>query len=264
VLNPGPTDDPASRTGTGREPELSTVGLDLFLLDEWMSAYPGVVAGTTLRPADFGLQSSASAWSVSDRFDALGRALGFPTVAVARQVHGAKVIVLGRTGLPGFHVCGEGDGLASDREGLLMTATIADCVPVFLLDPPSRAAALLHAGWRGTVAGVLTRGLEALSGLTGSRFSDFRVHLGPAICGACYEVGPDVLARFGLLANGPGPLDLRDRLTEEALQQGVPRAGISRSPACTACDPERLHSHRGSKGTAGRMVAFIGHRTGSP
>jgi YfiH family protein len=232
--------------------------LDLLVVDRWTRAFPGVVAGVTLRPADFGLASGDSAWRVSERYEALARGLGFAAIAVARQVHGNHVRVSDGADQPGFWIVGEADGLATDRAGLLMTVTVADCVPVFLLDPESRCIALLHAGWRGVAAGILDRGIAALAALRGSAASDLHVHLGPAICGSCYEVGPEVLSRFGLQAVEPGPLDLRDHLTGQALSAGVTRAAVTRSTLCTSCDPRTLHSHRGSGGTAGRMAAFFG------
>jgi YfiH family protein len=261
VLSQGPGEDTRSRPHADAEREAESGGFGLLLLDEWMVAFPGLVAGTTVRPADFGLRSPASAWEISERFEALGRSLGFSTFAVARQVHGAEVLLVAEAGPPGLIICGEGDGLASDRAGLLMTVTIADCVPVFLLDPQARAAALLHAGWRGAAEGILGSGVDVLSGVTGNTPAEFLLHLGPAICGACYEVGPEVLSVFGTSARDPGPLDLRDRLSADAIRSGIPRRAISRSSRCTACDPDRLHSHRASGGAAGRMIAFIGHRT---
>ena len=263
MLKPVPADEPIPGSFSGQEREGVAGEFDLLLLEGWMDSYPGLVAGTTMRPGDFGLNSPDTPWTVSERFEALGRVLGFEAVSVARQVHGSKVIILAQRGLPGFHVCGDGDGLATDRAGLLMTVTVADCIPVFVLDPGSQAMALLHAGWRGAAEGVLANGLEAVTGMAGSAIAELLLHLGPGICGACYEVGPEVLSRFGLPADGPGPLDLRDRLTEQALHHGVPAGAISRSPHCTACDTVRLHSHRGSNGTAGRMVSFIGYRSGS-
>ena len=233
-------------------------GVDVLVVHHWSRAFPGIVAGITMRPADFGLASGDSAWRVSERYEALARGLGFDSIAVARQVHGSLVRASDGSDQPGFRIVGEADGLATDRSGLLMTVTVADCVPVFLLAPESRCIALLHAGWRGVAAGILDRGIAALAALRGSAAGGLQVHLGPAICGSCYEVGPEVLARFGYRAAGPGPLDLRDHLTEQALNAGVPRAAVTRSALCTSCDPRTLHSHRGSGGTAGRMAAFFG------
>ena len=227
-------------------------------MDSWSRAFPGVVAGITLRPADFGLASSDSAWRVIERYEALARGFGFDSIAVARQVHGSHVCISEGSDPRGFRIVGEADGLATDRTGLLMTVTVADCVPVFLLAPDSGCIALLHAGWRGVAAGILDRGIAALAALRGSAASDLRVHLGPAICGSCYEVGPEVLSSFGIRAREPGHLDLRDRLMEQARNAGVPRAAVTRSALCTSCDRRTLHSHRGSGGTAGRMAAFFG------
>lgn len=235
--------------------------LDLLLVDRWSREFRGIVAGITLRPADFGLASHASAWRVSERYENLAHGLGFDSIAVARQVHGDRVRVSGGSNPPGFRIVGEADGLATDRTGLLMTVTVADCVPVFLLDPESRCIALLHAGWRGVAAGILDRGIAALASLRGSAAAGLRIHFGPAICGQCYEVGPEVLSRFEPRATARGPLDLRDRLTEQALRVGVPREAMTRSGLCTSCDALTLHSHRGSAGTAGRMAAFLGWGT---
>jgi YfiH family protein len=235
-------------------------GLNLLLLDAWSREYPGIVVGVTLRPSDFGLSSSTSAWTVSERYESLGRNLGFDSIVVARQVHGTRVVVSSKEDQPGFRIAGEADGHVTARPGLLMTVTVADCVPVFLLDPDSGAAALLHAGWRGAAAGMLEQGIKALTGISGAAVNRLRVHLGPAICGDCYEVGPEVLSRFGLTGAGSGPLDLRDWLSAEARRHGVRPEAISRSARCTACDPVSMHSHRGSGGTAGRMAAFLGWR----
>ena len=87
-----------------------------------------------------------------------------------------------------------------------------------------------------------------------------RVHLGPAICGACYEVGPEVLGAFGKAQKGRGQLDLRGWLRGQAIDCGVREDRITVSTWCTRCGAEWLHSHRGSAGTAGRMAAFLGWR----
>ena len=160
----------------------------------------------------------------------------------------------------GFCVSGEMDGLASDRPGVLLTVTTADCVPVFLIDPVSGGFALLHAGWRGALAGIVEHGIQTLEALNGASRAEMRVHLGPAICGECYEVGPEVLREFGRPGTDHGILDLRAWLTEETIRSGVPASAISASSWCTRCSADLLHSHRGSQGTAGRMAAFLGWR----
>src|SRR5690606_18360795 len=101
------------------------------------------------------------------------------------------------------------DGHATRAPGLLLAVSVADCVPVSLVDPERRAVALLHAGWRGAAAGILERGLEVLAERLLARPEDLHVHLGPAICGGCYEVGPEVHRALGLPEPpAPAPVDL--------------------------------------------------------
>jgi hypothetical protein len=243
-----------------RETWTRIADIDLLVHAGWEREFPGLVAGTTVAPQDYGLSSSASTWGVTERFEAMTRALGCRASVVCRQVHGSRVIIVDPPPVSGVCIAGEADGLASDGPGVLLTVTTADCVPVYLLDPDSRAFALLHAGWRGAVAGIVERGIRTLEALKGVVPSGLRVHLGPAICGDCYEVGPEVLREFGRPGNDHGRLDLRAWLTEESLRLGVPASAISESIWCTRCSADVLHSHRGSQGAAGRMAAFLGWR----
>ena len=140
-----------------------------------------------------------------------------------------------------------------------MAVTLADCVPVFLADPARRAVGLLHAGWRGTAAGVLEEGVGAMGSAFGSDAGDLFAHLGPAICGRCYEVGPEVFEALGAAPPaGPAPLDLRSVLARRALAAGVRAGRLSASEECTLCGDGRYYSHR--RGDDGRHLAYIGIR----
>jgi YfiH family protein len=133
-----------------------------------------------------------------------------------------------------------------------MVVTIADCVPVFIVHPGG-AAALLHAGWRGTVGGIVPAGIRALEAV-GCRPRDLVVHLGPAICGACYEVSPDVFARLThRTVEVPSTVDLRALLADQARAAGVGQ--VESSALCTRCDNDRFFSHRA--GDSGRQVAVL-------
>ncbi|NIP77956.1 MAG: hypothetical protein GWM90_01630, partial [Gemmatimonadetes bacterium] len=98
---------------------------------------------------------------VEARWVRLGDALGFTGITVSRQMHEARIHVhdAARTGLV---IAASGDGHMTGAPDLLMAVTVADCVPVYLVDPAERVAALLHAGWRGVAAGILERAFEAL------------------------------------------------------------------------------------------------------
>ena len=189
---------------------------------------------------------------------------GWRSVVRSRQVHGAVTRV--HSQLPaGESVVGDGDGHVTRRPGLLLTVTLADCVPIFIADPFQRAVALLHAGWRGTAAGVLEQGLAAMGRACGSAPGDLVVHLGPAICGQCYEVGPEVFDALGKPApRRPAPIDLRDAIRQRALEAGIGAEHLSANTECTHCGDGRYFSHR--RGDTGRHRGFIGilPRSGRP
>lgn len=244
----------------------------LFVHPEWEEEFPGLAAGVTAagrgadgEPADFGLTTAPSPWALFRRFDRLGGQLGFPAAAVGRQVHGAAVTCLSPTPEPGLRIPGETDGLISDGEGLLLTVTAADCVPVYAVDPGSGGLGIFHAGWRGIAAGVLEAGLRAMRARFGCRPSDLRVHLGPAICGACYEVGEEVVRALDVDdvrddGTGRPGVDLRGVLAARARELGADPGAVTRSAWCTRCSADHFHSHRGTGDEAGRMAAFLGWR----
>jgi len=130
--------------------------------------------------------------------------------------------------------------------------TVADCVPAFVAHP-SGVVALVHAGWRGTAARLLEQvALRFVA--SGMAAEDLHVHVGPSICGRCYEVGPDVYEQLtGWQTIRRRHVDLRALLAEQAKRVGVRR--VSASAYCTRCDNDRFFSHRA--GDAGRQVAVI-------
>jgi YfiH family protein len=214
----------------------------------------GVRAFTTGRAA--GSFSTASAEPVRDviaRWDALRAELrpGARRLATARQVHGAHVLVHGE-GWEGWLRADEADGHAATERGTAMAVSIADCVPVFVVHP-SGAAALLHAGWRGTAARIVGHGIAALTHRA-IPAAELRVHLGPAICGKCYEVSPDVYEQLtGSRPARATAVDLRAVIADQARAAGVRH--ISVSSACTRCDNQRFFSHRA--GDDGRQLAVL-------
>ena len=218
--------------------------------------FPWLKAGTTRRrpgvqQPNFGLFTALPAGEAMAAWQALREDLGASGVAHAHQVHGSRVLVHDGPG-DGLHVVGEADGHATRTVGLLATVTVADCVPVFLVDPTNRAVALLHAGWRGAAAGMLEAGVATLASSFGSLPAELHVHLGPSICGSCYEVGPEVFEALGLERGRL--LDLREALARRATETGIPVGRVSVSDECTACRPD-LFSHRG--GDQGRQVAYM-------
>jgi len=225
---------------------LATESLDDF-------AAFGVRAFTTGRAAgSFSLHSPEPAGEVIARWSALRQALRpARRLATAGQVHGARVIVHGGE-WEGWLRADEADGHAAVERGTAMAVTIADCVPVFLAHP-SGAAAVLHSGWRGTAARIVEVGIDALAH-RGIPASELHLHLGPAICGRCYEVSGEVHARLtGRDPGRPTCVDLRALIADHARAAGVRH--ISTSPLCTRCHADRLFSHRA--GDEGRQLGVI-------
>lgn len=216
----------------------------------------GVRAFTTTRAAgDFNLSADdpGRREQARERWVALHRALagaGAPRLASALQVHGTKVLVHDKPfegwvrieGADGHIVIGAGAA----------AVTVADCVPAFIAHP-SGTVGIVHAGWRGVAGGILPEALRRLAQL-GFPVDECHVHLGPSICGRCYEVGTDVYEQLtGWETKRARHVDLRALLAEQASQLGV--AGWSASGECTKCDNGELFSHRA--GDAGRQVACI-------
>jgi hypothetical protein len=214
----------------------------------------GVRAFTTTRFAgSFGVASDEPVRDVMARWDRLRDSLAAagPRLATARQVHGDRVISHG-PGWEGWLRGGEADGHFALERGTAMAISIADCVPVFLAHP-SGATSLLHSGWRGTAARIVERAIDLFES-RGMPGNELAVHLGPAICGACYEVSPDVHERLtGRAVDRATTVDLRALIAEHARQRGVRRISVSES--CTRCNNDRFYSHRA--GDPGRQLGVM-------
>jgi polyphenol oxidase len=212
----------------------------------------GIRAFTTTRAAgSFSTTGDEPVGEVMDRWSALRRHVGAPRFASARQVHGNGVVVH-QPGWEGWLRVDDADGHVALERGTGMAVSVADCVPVFVAHP-SGAVALLHSGWRSTVGRILEVGISALAH-RGIPVAELHLHLGPAICGRCYEVSADVYGRLtGRAVDRPTPVDLRAVIVEQARAAGVRH--LSTSPWCTRCHADRFYSHRG--GDAGRQLGVI-------
>ncbi len=229
---------------------------------EWRERF-GVVAGITGRgsapePFDLGLWTAEPVGEVMARWRAFREDIPECAAQVlAHQVHGDRVLWHDGPGI-GWTIHDGADGHATATRGLLLLVTVADCVPIYLLEPRTRTIALLHAGWRGTAAGILARGIELIRERSGEGPGYLVMHLGVSISGPCYEVGAEVMAGVGEPHPGTGPwhLDIRDVLARQAADLGVRE--VTRSGWCSAREARDFFSHRRSGGQDGRMVAYLG------
>ena len=179
------------------------------------------------------------------------------SIASAEQVHGNLIAYVGRTA----HLTGV-DGLATDQPGVVLTAVVADCLPIYLWSRKRRCIALLHAGWRGTADGIASTGVDFLGQRFGIAPNGLTALLGPCICSECYEVGPEVADRFdqSVLRKGRSDryfLDLRGENLRQLVNSGVAEDAIMSDGRCTCCLPELFYSYRGDGKKAGRMFAAL-------
>lgn len=215
----------------------------------------GIRAFTTTRAVgSFSSASEEPVKAVMGRWDALratAAASGAARLATATQVHGSAVIEH-VPGWQGWLRAPRADGHIATERGTAVAVTIADCVPIFIAHPDGTVVAL-HSGWRGTAARIVERALARLQE-RGVKLAELRMHLGPAICGSCYEVSPEVVKQLtGRSVERPQPVDLRAIIAGHAKGQGVKK--ITTSSSCTRCHNDRFFSHRA--GDPGRQVALI-------
>ena len=157
-------------------------------------------------------------------------------------MHGADVVVVRR---PGEHAGASADAAVTDVPGCTLAVRTADCAPIVLVG--RRSVAVVHAGWRGLLAGVVERAADALRHIGDEPQA---AHVGPCIRPGCYEFdGADLarlVERFGPGAQattmwGTPAFDLPRSVSVALAEAGVP--AVHDTSGCTACD-ERWFSHR--------------------
>ena len=189
-----------------------------------------------------------------------------------------------------------GDGLVTDLPGVLLAIQTADCLPILLADPEHHAVGAFHAGWRGTLARIVEKGVGRMRKEFGSDPGKLLAAIGPGVGACCYAVGSEVREKFEsqfayaaelfeevydanavhnrypllfLTARAPGHsetigpelhLDLGKANRRQLEDAGVPAANVTDLARCTACDPRLLFSYRAELGKTGRLMGAIGVR----
>jgi YfiH family protein len=171
-------------------------------------------------------------------------------MARVKQIHSSICLCAASDG-----VVGEGDALITDRRGLAISVRTADCFPILLGDPRRGVVAAVHAGWRGTAAGIVTGTIARMKAEFNTDPRDIHAAIGPGIGACCYHVGEDVARRFG--REEAGCIDLAEANRRQLIESGVPAAQVQVMTLCTFCDADRFHSFRRDKEQAGRMISYI-------
>ena len=183
-------------------------------------------------------------------------------VATPFQVHSTRIVRVGAA--EGGRVIDETDGLLTDEPGMALFLRFADCAPIVLYDRRRRAVGLIHAGWRGALAGIAALAVQAMRAEFGSAPGDLWAGIGPCIGACCYEVGAELgeqfIRRFGPQvvsrhAMGTVHLDLTQANVLALKEAGVHRA-VS-ADLCTSCHCDEFFSHRREHGRTGRFAAIV-------
>lgn len=191
--------------------------------------------------------------------------LGPERVAYARQVHGADLLTHADSPRCSFaaHGAGKSHRDPPEADGHLLIESevaalvfVADCLPVVLAGPGG--VAVLHCGWRGLAAGIVSKGAAAVGATAAA--------IGPSVGPCCYEVGPEVIDAFAdLAADGPishrmGGISARRHLDlVEVARRLLERAGVADvevAGLCTSCNPDLFFSHRRDSGRTGRQAGL--------
>lgn len=180
-------------------------------------------------------------------------------LAYSRQVHENKILI---TDKPQY---AEGyDAIITNKPSVYPCVTIADCTPVLIYDIKNKAVAAIHAGWRGTVAKIVTATLKAMQTNYGTKGEDCVAFIGACIGQYHFEVGEEVAAQFEQdekYFNHEKQkyfVDLKLANKKQLLLSGVCENNIEISGYCTIADNDQFYSYRYEKGKTGRMLAVIG------
>ncbi len=163
----------------------------------------------------------------------------------------------------------EADGMMTAIPGVALVVFAADCIPVLLYDPVRRVIAAVHSGWRGTAAGIVTRAVERMGEVYGSRPEDILAAIGPGIGPCCFETHEDVpnammaavaspaLPFIKIKENGKFSVDLKGINAKRLELAGLAPEHIAVCRDCTACMEDKYWSHRRQGTERGSMAAVI-------
>lgn len=184
--------------------------------------------------------------------------IGLDELAFPMQCHSSTVRVIQTWG--GYEEC---DGLATKEFGVFIVVSVADCVPIFLFDPMTRAVAGVHAGWRGTSSGVAGNAVRVMRDAFGSNPQNIAAFIGPAAGKCCYEVGGEVAGKFDdrFVTRGESEkwkVDLKGANRQQLESEGLLLQNIEVHEGCTIHEPNTFHSHRRDGASSGRMMGVIG------
>jgi YfiH family protein len=200
------------------------------------------------------------------------RSSGFSEVISLKQIHSDIIRVIDKDTMDEFIGDREfsvGDGLYTQLSDIVLMIKTADCVPVIMVWSGENrngvmAVSILHAGWRGILAGIVEKSVKLFSDFN-QDLNNVTVIIGPSAGNCCYEVSGELADRFEKLVPGSVSggskgyfLDLKFAVAMKLMNSGISRSRIFVSPVCTICSEDGYPSYRREGEKAGRMISFIG------
>ena len=233
------------------------------LLAAAQSTRHGGVSPTPFDTLNLGKNTPDNPANVAENRRRFCAAMGFevPQMAWSKQVHEALIRqVIAPGGSEGY------DALVTNIPGILLAVSVADCTPILIYDAQNQAIAAIHAGWRGTVAGIVAKTLEYMAQTYGTRGEDCFAYVGACIDECSFEVGNEVAEAFSETFKRFDPdrgkffVDLKKANAAQLFDFGIPESQVEISPYCTVVHHADFFSHRKSSGQTGRGLGVIGLR----
>lgn len=228
----------------------------------------GGVSGGKYSEMNLSFTNGDKAENVKENFHRICECIGvsYDSLVMSHQTHTTNVV---RVDSAAQIIPPDTDGLITDKKGITLCSSYADCVPLLFNDPKRGVVAVSHSGWRGTVGEIGRITVEKMVKEYGCDKKDILAVVGPSICMNCYEVDDAVIDKIKQLGylnydaavkekpNGRYLLDLKEVCRQTLVYSGIPERNILVSDICTACNSDFLHSHRATGGERGILSAMI-------
>ena len=240
---------------------------DTRLVKAGISLRSGGVSDTPYRSLNLATHVGDNPEAVIQNRQRFSNRTGITSLKYCQQIHSNTVINGNTLPLTLFNNINpnlttvSGDALITTNHGDTIGVFTADCVSIFILDIATPAIGIVHAGWRGTIARIVTHALAQMMNFYGTHAENCLIHLGPSIQQCCYEVSSELLTRFeehfGQDVHNGYSLSLHTANVIQLVNVGVPTEFISTSPFCTSCRTDMFYSYRAEGGQTGRMLSYI-------
>lgn len=259
--------------------KINNIGTSFYTFDK-LSVFNGLLHFTSCSGdrvnSNLGFVEWAEPGRVLNNRRRMAEAVGFKLecMVVGQQIHSSNIAVVRETD------AGKGakenasrllstDALVTNKRNICLMVMTADCVPVLLFDPEKKVIAAIHAGWRGTVGGIVDKTIDLMNREYRVNPENLVAAIGPSIGKCCFEVGEEVKDAFGKYdadcsgfvsggkEAGKYQVDLREANRLQLLKAGVLDERIEVADKCTCCLHEEFYSYRYDQGETGRMGTGI-------